>query len=84
MVTRRRLLLEAVLVLLVDNDQAEVPRRREHRAARPDDDLNLAPRNPPPMIASLGVMQVAVQHRDVAAAPLERANRLRRQADLRH
>jgi len=37
---------------LVDNDQAEV-RVGEHRAARPDDDLDLAARDPPPVIAAL-------------------------------
>ena len=43
-VARRRLLLERGLVLLVDHDQAEPPRRREHGRAGADDHLRPRPR----------------------------------------
>ncbi len=62
MIARRRFLLEAAFVLLVDDDQAQLAGRRENGAAGPDDDLHLAGRDAPPMATALGVAQVAVQH----------------------
>jgi hypothetical protein len=69
-------------VLLVDDDQAEVARRGEHGAAGADDDVNVPGADPPPVAAALGVAQVAVQDGYLPAAPAERLDRLRGQADL--
>src|SRR5438128_9615605 len=69
MISRRVLLLERVLVLLVDDDEAEVPCRREHGAASADDDLDLAARDTPPVGATFRRQQMAVQYRDLAAPP---------------
>ena len=66
MIARRRVLLERVFVFLVENDQAQMRRRRKHRAARTDHHLHFAARDPLPMPMPLGIAQVAVQHRDVA------------------
>ena len=41
MIARRRFLLEGVLVLLVDDDQAELARRGEDGTASANDDLRL-------------------------------------------
>src|SRR5262249_49476348 len=83
-VSRRRFLLERVLVLLVDDNEAEFARRREDSTACPDDDLNVPGRDPPPVSAAFGVGEVAVQDGDVPAAALEARDRLRRERDLRN
>ena len=59
-------------------------RRGEDGAAGADDDLHLPGGDAPPVAAALGVAEMAVQDRDVAAAAAEALDRLRRQADLRH
>ena len=82
MIAGRALLLEAALVLLVDDDQPEVAGRGEHGAPRPDDDLDLPGRHPPPVPAPLGVGQVAVQDGHVPAPPLEPVDRLRGEGDF--
>ena len=84
MVTRRRFLLEAALVLLVDDDQAESVRWSEDGTAGADDDLHLPRGDAPPVAAALGVAEMTVQHGDIAAAAAEPLHRLRSQADLRH
>src|SRR5262245_17670895 len=84
MVARRRILLERRLMLLVDDDQAELPRRGEDGAASADDHLDLPGGNAPPVRAALGVAEVAVQHRHFAKSATEPRDRLRRQADLRN
>src|SRR5437899_5466260 len=84
MIARRRFLLECPFVLLVDDDQTEPARRREDRAPSPDHDLHLSSRDTPPMAAALGIPQVTVQHRHVAAAAPETLNSLGGQADLRN
>ena len=83
-VARRRVLLEARLVLLVDDDQAEVRGRGRTRRCGADDDLHLAVEDAPPVPAALGVAEVAVQHGHVAEAAAEAGDGLRRQADLGH
>ena len=62
----------------------ELARRREDGTAGADDDLHLARGDAPPMAAALGVAQMAVQHRHLAAAAAKALDRLRRQADFRH
>ena len=71
-------------VLFVEHDQPQVRRRREHGAARADDHLHLAARNPLPVPMPLGIAQMAVQHGHVAEPRAKPFPRLRRQADLRH
>src|SRR5207247_10263860 len=80
----RILLLEAVFVLLIDDDQTQLACRREHRAAGADHDLGLSRKDPPPMPAALGRLQMAVQYRHVLAAAAKTLDGLRRQADLGH
>ncbi len=70
-IARRRFLLEGRFVFLVDDDQAEVARRREHRAACADDDLHAPGGDLPPVARPVGVLQMAMQHRDFAARALE-------------
>ena len=53
-------LLEARLMRLVDDDQAELGVRQEQRRARADDDLRLAAGDRPPGAAALGRAQVGV------------------------
>ena len=56
----------------------------EDGAARADDDLDVAPRDPPPMFVPFDVAQVAVQHGHAIEPGAKPADRLRREADLRH
>ena len=72
-------------MLLVDDDQAEVARRREHRRARAHADARLARAQPPPLVVALAVREPRVQHRDgVAEAGVEAGDGLRGQRDLGH
>ena len=56
--------------------------RGEDGAASADDHLHLPVGDAPPVLAALGGVQMAVQHRDVAAAAAKRLDGLRRQADF--
>ena len=72
-------------MLLVDDDQADVGERREHRRARPDADARLARAQPEPLVVALALTEPRVQHRDdVAEARLEPPDGLGREADLGH
>ncbi len=84
-VTRRLALLVARLVLLVDDDRAEVGERREDRRARANGDslASLAQREP--FVVPLAVAERAVQHRDgVAELGAKAIDGLRRERDLGH
>ena len=72
-------------MLLVDDDQADVGERREHRRARPDADPRLAAAQPQPLVVALALAERRVQDRDdVPEARLEAPERLRRERDLGH
>ena len=78
------LVLVGGVVLLVDDDQAEVLDRREHGRARTDADPRLARAQAPPLVVALGRAQPRVQHRDGVAEALDEApHDLRGQRDLR-
>jgi hypothetical protein len=71
-------------VLLVDDDEAEVVHRGEHRGAWADGDPRLAGAQPPPLVVALPLPQRRVQQRHgVAEAGLEARDRLRGERDLR-
>ncbi len=79
------LLLERRVVLLVDDDQAGGGQRREHGRAGPDDEARRAARGGQPRREPLALGQARMQHGDaVPETPLEPADELRREADLRH
>src|SRR6185437_16828836 len=63
-VARRFSLLVAGLVLLVDDDRAEIPQRREDRRTRADGDLLPSVAQRQPFVIPLAVAQCTVQHRD--------------------
>ncbi len=71
-------------MLLVDDDQARVHQRREHRRPGPDDDVDVAAPDALPLIVALAVGQRAVLNRHAGAEgrPEQRRHR-RRQRDLR-
>ena len=84
-IARRLALLVARLVLLVDDDRAEVLERREDRRARADGDALLAALEREPRVVALAVAQRAVQHGDlVAEHGAEAIDGLRRERDLGH
>ncbi len=83
-IPRGRLLLERALVLLVQDDQAQVRRWGEDRAAGPDHHRRPARGDPLPVPMPLGVAQMAVQDRHLAETQTKPLDRLRREADLRH
>ena len=51
-------------MLLVDDDQADVGQRREDREPRPDDDVDVARPDPPPLVGPLAVAEPGVDERD--------------------
>ena len=82
-VGRVALLLVARVVLLVDDDQAEVVDRGEDRRARADADLRLAAPQPLPLVEAFAVGEGAVEDGEaVAEAGAEAGDGLRREADL--
>ena len=84
-VARRLRLLVARLVFLVDDDEPEVPERREECRPRPYRDLHLAVVDPVPLVEPFPVRQAAVQDAEFVAEPgPEAAHGLRRQRNLRH
>ena len=84
-VARVALVLVGRVVLLVDDDQAELLDGREHGRARPDRDPRLADAQPAPLVVALAVGERGVQQRDgVAEAGGEPRHGLRRQRDLGH
>ena len=77
-------LLEAWLVRLVDDDQAEVRVGEEQRGARADRDRRFAAGDPAPGAAALGRAQVRVpSHRRAAEASLEALQERLGQRDFR-
>ena len=78
-------LLVGRLVLLVDDDDAQVHRRGEQRAPRADHHVGQAVPDVPPLVEPLPLGQAMVQHCNPAGeSGLDDANRLRRQRDLRN
>ncbi len=78
-------LLERGVVFLVDDDEAEIRDRREHRGARAEHDARLAGHALPPGGETLGVGERGVQHGDRHREALAEApDELRREPDLRH
>ena len=79
------LVLIGALVLLVDDDQAEIVDRREHGRARSDADARLAAAQPHPLVVALAQAERGVQDRHHVAEPrLKAPQHLRGQRDLRH
>src|SRR5687768_14678045 len=64
---RRAVAFVRALVLLVDDDDAEVRERCEHRQPRAHDDVDGARADPPPLIGSLTLAQRGVDQRDARA-----------------
>jgi hypothetical protein len=70
-------------VLLVDDDEADVGQRREHRRARPHAHPGLAATQPRPLVVAFTPAQRRMEHgHHVAEAGLEAAQRLRGEGDL--
>ena len=79
------LLLVAPVVLLVDDENPEVPERREDGAACADRDPRLATAKPPPLVVALPVGQSRMQHGNaIPEARAKASGELRRERDLRH
>ena len=80
------LLLVRGVVLLVDDDQAQVDERREHRRARADDDAHLPAGDGGVGEQPLPRGEPRVQHGDPGAGepPLDARDGLPREADLGH
>ena len=83
-IPRRRFLLERRFVLLVEHDQPKVRRGSKDGAPCPDHHFDLAPRDPPPMLVTLDVAHVAMEHGHAIEPRPKAGHRLRREADLRH
>ncbi len=84
-VARRFFLLVALVVLLVDENQAQVGRGSKDGRARADDDGRIAAADAPPLLAALLGRERGVQQRDLLPeGGVEQARGLRREADLRH
>ena len=79
-----KLLLVRRVVLLVDDDEAQVRHGSEDGRAGTDDDACLAARDPLALVAPLGFRQGGVDNRDALTTRGEAAERLRGQGDLRH
>ena len=62
MIPRRRFLLERRFMFFIEHDNAQVRRRGEYRALRANHHLDLAPRDPPPMLVPLDVALMAMKH----------------------
>ena len=80
---RRLLVLEAGLLLFVDDDQAEFRARREHRASRPDDDPLFASGKRRPGERPLHTRQAAVDHGHVLESAGQTVDELGRERDFR-
>ena len=81
----RILRLIAALLLLVQNNQSQVPQRRENGGAGAQNHLDLPPPDPLPLVIPLRHTQAAVEHGGpVSEIGEELPHHLRRQRDLRH
>ena len=82
-VARTLFLFIGPVVLFVHDDQSEIRQRREDRAARADDDVDIAAADALPLIVALAVGEPAVLDRHpLAERGAEDRRRLRRQRDL--
>ena len=85
MVARCALGFVGILLLLVDNEQAEVLHGRKDGAARADDDARKAGADALPLIITLRERKAAVQDSDrITEVRRKRLDHLRRQRDLGH
>ena len=72
-------------MLFIDDDQAKLRQRREHRGTRTDHHARLAGVSGAPAREAFSVAETRVQHRDRHREPCAEAlEELRREADLRH
>ena len=62
MIARRLLLLVALVVFLVDDDQPQVLHRREHAGSRGHHDGSLPGANAPPFLGAFGILKRGVQN----------------------
>ncbi len=77
--------LVAPVVLLVDDDQADVGQRRERRRSCSDHHARLAAKDPPPAVMALPRRQARVEHGElVADRGAEAVGELRDEAHLGH
>ena len=83
-VTQTVVLLEGAVVLLVDDDDAQVGERRQHRRTGADHHLVRAVGAVQPGVEALRVRNPRVQGGGSAETLLETRHGLRRQGDLRH
>ncbi len=84
-VTRVPLVLVGALLLLIDDDQAELAHRGEHRRARTHAHPRLAAAKSQPFVVALAAAKRRMQDRDhVAEARLKAPQHLWRQSDLGH
>ena len=80
---RRAVALVGGVVLLVDDDQADVRERREQRGAGPHDQVRVAGPDPPPLVGALALAQRGVEHGDPGGQlGTEAVDDGRRQRDL--
>ena len=84
-VARGFFLFVALVVLLVDEDEAEIRRGRKDGGARADDDGRVAAANAAPLLAAFIGREGGVEQRDLLPEGLiEQAGHLRREADFRN
>lgn len=85
MIARRLFRFIRRFLFLVHHYQSEIAHRREHGAARADNDLRAAVPDAFPLVETLRHGKAAVQHGNAAAEmPPETVDRLRRQRNFRH
>ena len=70
-IARILFLLVALIVLFIDNDEAQIANGREHAGARPHDYAGRAGTNFSPLAGAFGVAESAVQNCDAVAKPGE-------------
>ena len=81
---RRPVALVRGVVLLVDDDEADVGQRRQDREPRPDDDVHVAAADASPLVGALAVAEAGMDERDpgVEVGP-QAIDERQRQRDLR-
>ena len=84
-VARRLGLFVAVVVLFVDDDQAQILNRRKHARSRRDNHARLASADASPLLGTLGIVECGMQNRHpIAEARKELSGNGGRQRNLRH